>query len=106
MKLGAEKWVDFCESSNVIEDVKSATDGLGAKAAIITAADVRLLPSGTTGACFYERSTPLDPTVQSSRHVSGLRWDTGLSRNAWRRSDNQRATRTSNCQGFIVLLEQ
>ena len=47
MKLGAEKWVDFRESPDVVEDVKKATDGLGPKAAIITAGDVRLLPPGT-----------------------------------------------------------
>ena len=39
--LGAEKWVDFRESKDLIKDVQDATDGLGPDAAIITAGDVR-----------------------------------------------------------------
>lgn len=41
MKLGAEKFVDFMESKDLINDVKAATGGLGPQAAIIAAGDVR-----------------------------------------------------------------
>jgi len=41
LSLGAEKWVDFRESKDLINDVKAATDGLGPEAAIIAAGDVR-----------------------------------------------------------------
>lgn len=41
MKLGAEKFVDFMESTDLIQDVKAATDGLGPQAAIVAAGDVR-----------------------------------------------------------------
>jgi len=58
LKLGAEKWVDFRESPDVVEDVKKATDGLGPKAAIMTAADVRLLPSGTILEHVFMRGAP------------------------------------------------
>ena len=45
LKLGAEKWVDFKESQDLIKDVKAATDG-GPQAAIVAAGDVRrYLPS-------------------------------------------------------------
>ncbi|KAE9405818.1 hypothetical protein BT96DRAFT_811679 [Gymnopus androsaceus JB14] len=35
MKLGAEKWVDFMESKNLIKDVQEAAGGLGPHAALI-----------------------------------------------------------------------
>lgn len=38
--LGAEKWVDFRESKDLIKDVQEATDGLGPEAALLTAPDV------------------------------------------------------------------
>ncbi|KAF5368766.1 hypothetical protein D9615_010408 [Tricholomella constricta] len=41
MKLGAEKWVDFKESTDLTKDVQAATDGLGPQAAIIAAGDAR-----------------------------------------------------------------
>lgn len=43
LKLGAEKWVDFRESENLIADVQAATDGLGPQAAIIAAGNVCFL---------------------------------------------------------------
>ncbi|CAE7134691.1 unnamed protein product [Rhizoctonia solani] len=36
LKLGAETFIDFKTSSNLIEDVKRAADGIGAHAAIVT----------------------------------------------------------------------
>jgi len=38
--LGAEKWVDFMESKDLVKDVQDATGGLGPDAAIITAGDI------------------------------------------------------------------
>ncbi|KZT25766.1 GroES-like protein [Neolentinus lepideus HHB14362 ss-1] len=38
MKLGAEKWIDFLESKDLVADIKAATDGLGPHAAVVTAA--------------------------------------------------------------------
>ncbi|KAG9225703.1 hypothetical protein CCMSSC00406_0007560 [Pleurotus cornucopiae] len=35
--LGAEAWVDFMESKDLIQDIKDATDGLGPHAAVIAA---------------------------------------------------------------------
>ena len=41
--VGAEKWLDFKESADLIVDVKAATDGLGPHAALITVGDVSLV---------------------------------------------------------------
>jgi D-arabinose 1-dehydrogenase-like Zn-dependent alcohol dehydrogenase len=51
LKLGAEKWIDFNESKNLVKDVKDACDGLGPHCALVTSATVRhgsLLDSATT----------------------------------------------------------
>jgi propanol-preferring alcohol dehydrogenase len=40
LELGAEKWIDFRESQNIIADVMAATDGAGPHAAIVSAAAV------------------------------------------------------------------
>ena len=37
-RLGAEAWVDFKESKDIVADIKAACDGLGPHAAVITAA--------------------------------------------------------------------
>jgi threonine dehydrogenase-like Zn-dependent dehydrogenase len=39
--LGAEKWVDFRESQDLVKDVQAATDGLGPEAALIVAGEVK-----------------------------------------------------------------
>jgi propanol-preferring alcohol dehydrogenase len=44
LRLGAEKWIDFRESKNLIADVVAATDGLGPHGVIVSAATVSLLP--------------------------------------------------------------
>jgi len=41
LSLGAEKWVDFKESKDIIADVQAATGGLGPQVAIITSNDPR-----------------------------------------------------------------
>ncbi|KAH9836405.1 GroES-like protein [Rhodofomes roseus] len=38
-KLGAEAWVDFRESKDIVADIRAATDGQGPHAAIVTAAN-------------------------------------------------------------------
>ncbi|KAI0090404.1 GroES-like protein [Irpex rosettiformis] len=38
MSLGAEKWIDFKESKDLVKDIIAATDGLGPHTAVITAA--------------------------------------------------------------------
>lgn len=37
-KLGADHWIDFKQTKDIVKDIKSFTDGLGAHSAIITAA--------------------------------------------------------------------
>ncbi|KAG7439965.1 GroES-like protein [Guyanagaster necrorhizus] len=49
--LGAEVWIDFKESKNIVEDVKAATGGFGAHSAVVTAAH----SSGYTQALDYLR---------------------------------------------------
>jgi len=40
LQLGAEKWIDFHESQDLVKDIKDACDGLGAHCALVTAATV------------------------------------------------------------------
>ncbi|KAG6885632.1 hypothetical protein C0993_012050 [Termitomyces sp. T159_Od127] len=37
MDLGADVWIDFMESKNIVQDVKKATGGAGAHSAVVTA---------------------------------------------------------------------
>ncbi|KAJ3761196.1 mannitol-1-phosphate dehydrogenase MPDH1 [Lentinula raphanica] len=37
LQLGAEKWIDFKESKDIVKEVLDATNGLGAHAAVVTA---------------------------------------------------------------------
>ncbi|KAF9031520.1 GroES-like protein [Hymenopellis radicata] len=52
LKLGAEVWIDFKESKDIVGDVKAATGGLGAHSAVVTTAS----PSGYTQAVDYLRT--------------------------------------------------
>ncbi|KAJ6596017.1 chaperonin 10-like protein [Mycena sp. CBHHK59/15] len=38
LDLGADKWIDFKESQDIVADIKALTDGLGAHSAVVTAA--------------------------------------------------------------------
>ncbi len=38
LKLGAEKWIDFRESKDIVADIKAATGGPGPNVAVVTAA--------------------------------------------------------------------
>ena len=49
--LGAEAWIDFKETQDLVADVKRLTDGFGAHSAVVTAAS----PSGYTQAVDYLR---------------------------------------------------
>ncbi|KIY64544.1 mannitol-1-phosphate dehydrogenase [Cylindrobasidium torrendii FP15055 ss-10] len=51
LDLGADAWVDFKESKDIVAAVKAATDGQGAHSAIVTASS----PSGYTQAIDYLR---------------------------------------------------
>ncbi|KAI0806856.1 GroES-like protein [Fomes fomentarius] len=39
LRLGAEKWIDFRETKDLVKDIIEATDGYGAHAAVVTAAN-------------------------------------------------------------------
>ncbi|KAG6859843.1 hypothetical protein C0995_003066 [Termitomyces sp. Mi166 len=41
LKLGAEKWIDFKESTDLTKDIRVVTDGLGPHAALIAVGDAR-----------------------------------------------------------------
>jgi D-arabinose 1-dehydrogenase-like Zn-dependent alcohol dehydrogenase len=43
--LGADVWIDYTKSKDIVSDIKQATDGLGAHAAVVTTASVRPLMS-------------------------------------------------------------
>lgn len=51
LSLGAEAWIDFKETQDLVADVKRLTGGFGAHSAIVTAAS----PSGYTQAVDYLR---------------------------------------------------
>jgi hypothetical protein len=73
LRLGAEKWIDFRESKNLVADVVAATDGLGPHCAVIVSA-------ATVSFCFQmlgSRSPNLfvGHTIQSSDQVSSAHWD-------------------------------
>ena len=40
LKLGAEKWIDFRETKDIVKDIKDATGGEGPHAALVSAASV------------------------------------------------------------------
>ena len=42
LSLGAEKWVDFRETKDLVKEIKNATGGDGPHAALVSAASVRL----------------------------------------------------------------
>ncbi|KAJ7503467.1 hypothetical protein B0H11DRAFT_1711333, partial [Mycena galericulata] len=38
LELGADKWVDFKESKDIVKEIQAITDGFGAHSAVVTAA--------------------------------------------------------------------
>ena len=58
MKLGAEKWIDFKETKDLVKEIRGHSDGLGPHAAIVAAASgaaytqaVQYLREGGTLVC-------------------------------------------------------
>jgi NADPH:quinone reductase-like Zn-dependent oxidoreductase len=43
LSLGAEKWIDFRETKDLVKDIKNATGGEGPHAALVSAASVSFL---------------------------------------------------------------
>lgn len=43
--LGADHWLDFTKSNNIVADIKKVTGGRGAHAAIVTTASVNVFLS-------------------------------------------------------------
>jgi propanol-preferring alcohol dehydrogenase len=46
LRLGAEKWVDFRETKDLVKDIKNAAGGEGPHAALVSAASVSFLSYG------------------------------------------------------------
>jgi propanol-preferring alcohol dehydrogenase len=44
LSLGAEKWIDYKQTADIVKEVKEATGGAGPHAAIIVASNVGLVP--------------------------------------------------------------
>ena len=42
--LGADHWIDFAKSNDIVADIKKLTGGRGAHAAIVTTASVSIYP--------------------------------------------------------------
>lgn len=38
LRLGAERWIDFKETKDLVGDIRAATDGFGPHSAVVTAA--------------------------------------------------------------------
>ena len=71
LELGAEKWIDFKETKDIVEAVKEACDGLGPHSAIITSpysegyskAVDYLRPGGTLMAVGLPADATLDASI-------------------------------------------
>ncbi|KAJ6605471.1 chaperonin 10-like protein [Mycena vulgaris] len=67
LKLGAEKWIDFKKSADLVKDVKDASGGQGPQAAVVAAANpgpldqavMYLRPKGTLVAVGLPSGTPV-----------------------------------------------
>ncbi|KAG5337823.1 hypothetical protein C0989_008649 [Termitomyces sp. Mn162] len=82
-KLGAEKWVDFQESTNLVTDVRAATNGHGPHVALIAVGDVRTMSSKASASTRLIENS--GTTIQSSPPVSSCSWDVGRHRYARRK---------------------
>ena len=52
LSLGAEKWIDFRQSKDIVQDIRDATEGVGAHAAIVVSSAVGHT-SNTLGSRLY-----------------------------------------------------
>ena len=103
LKLGAEKWVDFKESQDLIKDVKAATDG-GPQAAIVAAGDVRHYLPAVLIKDVYSGVTDLGKAFQPSHNVSARNWHTRGCRNACRSWPLERTHPSISRQGAVNQL--
>jgi hypothetical protein len=103
LKLGAEKWVDFKESQDLIKDVQAATDG-GPQAAIVAAGDVRRYLPALLIKDIYPGMIDLGKAFQSSHNVSARNWHTGCCRSACRSWSHERTCPSISRQGAVNQL--
>ena len=103
LKLGAEKWVDFKESQDLIKDVKAATDG-GPQAAIVAAVDVRRYLPALLIKDIYSSAIDLGKAFQSSHNVSARNWHTRCCRSACRSWPLERTRPSISGQGAVNQL--
>ena len=103
LKLGAEKWVDFKESQDLIKDVKAATDG-GPQAAIVAAGDVRRYLPSLLVKDVYSGVIDSGKAFQSSHNVSARNWHTRCCRNACRSWPFERTHPSISRQGAVNQL--
>lgn len=84
LSLGAEKWVDFKESKDLIADVQAATGGPGPQAAIIVTPDVSPQPVGLVISSFEAEWWLSAASVLASCDVLEEHWNTYGNRHAQR----------------------
>ena len=51
LSLGAEKWIDFKQTKDLVKDVKDATGGAGPHAAVVAAAHVSIAKLRNADSC-------------------------------------------------------
>ena len=103
LKLGAEKWVDFKESQDLIKDIKAATDG-GPQAAIVAAGDVRHYLSAVLIKDVYSGVLDSGKAFQPSHNVSARNWHTRFCRNACRSWPLERTCPSISRQGAVTQI--
>ena len=103
LKLGAEKWVDFKESQDLVKDVKAATDG-GPQAAIVAAGDVRHYLPSLLVKDLDSRAIDLGKAFQPSHNVSARNGHTRCCRNACRSWPLERTYPSISRQGAVNQL--
>ena len=71
LKLGADYWIDFKETKDIVQDIQATTEGLGAHSTLITAASGNpytqainyLRPGGTLMAVSLPGEATLDASI-------------------------------------------
>ena len=67
LQLGAEKWVDFRETKDLVKDIREAAGGEGPHAALVSAASVSPLTHATLDAYNWKKTN-----VQSSAYEQAV----------------------------------
>lgn len=66
LSLGADRWIDFKESKDIVADIKAATGGQGAHSAVVTTASVGgLIPHSESKRSYLSCRAP-DTSKRSS----------------------------------------